>query len=306
VLGLSAKLTCVALSSALLSSTVPGAWLEPVSDALVSFGDEITPDSANAARFGVEQQGRALVDAGAPDQAAELYWTKGVELKDPVLIIDCGEAWRNHAREQRSIESAQAAIDRTAVALDMLYFLRDGATSSSWQPVAPEYLATVIERAEAVVSDAQALIAEIEEEQRLAAEAAAAPPDEEPKRGPMRPGTGLIIGGAAAMVVGVGGAGLGIGGLALGAQAQDDVENPIVYEPEHSAAEARGRRANVLAGVGFALAGVGVGVGVALIYLGVKKRKQSGGESEAEAQAGAMVVPSVGRSGAGLSVVGRF
>jgi hypothetical protein len=264
--------------------------------------EDVTPESANAARFGIEQQGQQLSASGNHQQAAELYWQKGVELKDPVLIVDAGEAWREHARSQRSIEAAQTAIVQVQVALDMLYFLRDGATSTAWQPIAPEHLGTLIERAQTVVSDAQALIAEIEEEQRRAAEAANAPVEEpEKQRGPAKPGTGLIIGGSAALVVGLGGAGLAVTGLILGAQAQDEVEDPLVYEPEHSAAEARGRSANVLAGVGIGVGAVGVGVGVALIYLGVKKRKQTG-----PAVAHVVPVPMIGPSGGGLGLVGRF
>ena len=268
--------------------------------------DDITPDSANSARFGVEQQGKQLVDSGAYEQAAELYWLEGVRLKDPVLILDSAEALRDQAASERSIPAAQSAIERVAPALDMLYFLRDGATSSAWQPVAPEYLDTVITRAETLVTDAEALIAEIEEEQRKAAEAAAAPIDEPSKqrRGPARPGTGLIAGGSASLVVGLAGMGLGAAGLGLGARAQSEVEDPLVYEPEHSAAAQRGQTANVLAGVGLALAGVGVGVGAALIVIGVKKRKQAGADEGAAVEAA--VVPVWLGEGGGVGLVGRF
>ena len=119
----STKLVCVLLSSTLLSSSP--------TVSLVAFGDDdITPDTANSARFGIEQEGQRLSASGSYEQAAALYWQKGVELKDPVLIIDAGEAWLAQAKAQRSSEAAQAAIDHTAVALDMLYYLRDGATSS--------------------------------------------------------------------------------------------------------------------------------------------------------------------------------
>ena len=128
--------------------------------------------------------------------------------------------------------------------------------------------------------------------------------DDKPRRerGPAKPGTGLIAAGSAALVVGLGGAGLGVAGLLLGARAQSDVEDPLVYEPEHSAAEARGQNANVLAGVGMAIAGVGVGAGVALIVIGLKKRKQAG----STAQAQTIVVPIWHEGGAGLGVAGRF
>jgi hypothetical protein len=279
----------------------PNAWIESV-PARFAVLEDVTPDSANAARFGIEQQGQQLGASGNHRQAAELYWRKGVELKDPVLIVDAGEAWREHARSQRSIEAAQTAIVQVQVALDMLYFLRDGATSSAWQPVAPEHLAVLIERAQTVVRDAQALIAEIEAEQQRALEAANAPVEPPPKRGPAKPGTGRIAGGSAALVIGLGGAGLGAAGLVLGAQAQAEVEDPLVYPPEHSAAEARGRSANVLAGVGLGVAALGVSVGVALIASGVKKRKQAGSTTAKML----VPVPMIGPSGGGLGLAGRF
>lgn len=262
---------------------------------------DITPDSANAARFGIEQQGQQLSASGNHKRAAELYWQKGVELKDPVLIVDAGESWREHARSQRSIEAAQTAIVQASVALDMLYFLRDGATSSAWQPVAPHHVARLIDRAQSVVDDAQALIAELEAEQQRAAAAASAPAEQPRKRGPAKPGTGLMIGGSAALVIGLGGAGLAGAGLVLGAQAQTDVEDPLVYEPEHSAAEARGRTANVLAGVGIGVGAVGIAVGVALIVRGVKQRKQAGPTT-----ASFVPAPMIGPDGGGLGLVGRF
>jgi hypothetical protein len=284
----------------LVAASAKLAWLVRSLALLVALAD-ITPDSANSARFSIEQQGQQLSAAGNHEQAAELYWKKGVELKDPVLIVDAGESSREQARAQRSIEAAQIAIARASVALDMLYFLRDGATSSAWQPVAPHHLALLIDRAQAVVSDAQALIAEIEAEQQRAAAGASAPVEEPRKRGPAKPGTGLIIGGSVALVVGLGGAGLASTGLVLGAQAQTDVEDPLVYEPEHSAAQARGRSANVLAGVGIGVGAVGLGVGVALIVSGVKQRKRAGPTT-----ANLMPVPLINQNGGGLGLVGNF
>jgi hypothetical protein len=298
----SAKLGWLVTSLALLGSSGPSssAWTKYV-PARFAVVEDITPDSANSARFGIEQQGQRLSASGSHQQAAELYWQKGIELKDPVLIVDAGESWREHARSQRSIEAAQTAIVQVSVALDMLYFLRDGATTSAWQPVAPEHLGTLIERAQTVVRDAQALISEIEAEQQRAAASANAPVEEPRERERAKPGTGLVIGGSAALVIGLGGAGLAATGLVLGAQAQADVEDPLVYEPEHSDAEARGRSANVLAGVGIGVGAVGVGLGIALIVKGVKKRKQAG-PSTAEV----LPVPMIGPGGGGIGFVGRF
>jgi hypothetical protein len=305
----SAKLGWLVTSLALLGSSDPSgssrSFIEAAQTEYVparfAVVDGITPDSANSARFGIEQQGQQLSASGNHKQAAELYWQKGVELKDPVLIVDAGESWREQARSQRSIEAAQTAIVQVSVALDMLYFLRDGATSSAWQPVAPQHLDPLIERAQTVVSDAQALIGEIEAEQQRAAQTSNAPVEQPRERKTAKPGTGLIIGGSAALVLGLGGAGLAAVGLVLGAQAQTDVEDPLVYEPEHSDAQARGRSANVLAGVGIGVGAVGVGVGIALIVRGVKKRKQAGPTT-----AELLPTPMIGPDGGGLGFVGRF
>ena len=286
------KLAWIAVSVALLLASPAPAF---------AGGGDITPESANSARFGVEQEGKLLVDRGDYQAAAELYWREGVRLKDPVLIIASAEAHRDRAAAERSIDAARSAIERVAPALDMLYFSRDGSPSKAWAPVAAEHLAAVITRAHAVITDATALIDAIELEQRQAAEAAtaAAGPQESPTRAPAKPGTVMIIGGSSALVVGIAGAGLGIVGLSLGARAQSQVEDPLVYEPDHSAAAQRGQTANLLAGVGFAVAGVGLGLGATLLALGVNKRKRAGAGEVA-------VVPVWNGHGAGLGVVGRF
>jgi hypothetical protein len=292
----------VSMPLRLMATTVSVALLF-ATPARAALGEgDITPESTNEARASVEDRGQQLIDSGSFAEAAELYWTEGVRLKDPVLIIASAETLRDQAAAERSIEVARSAMERVVPALDMLYFLRDSSTSTAWQPVAPEHVATAISRAETLTTNAEALIAEIEEEQRKAAEAAAvaAAETDKPKRG-AKPGTVLIAAGAASAVVGLGFAGMGAAGLALGAKAQGEVEDPLVYEPEHSAAADRGKTANILAGVGFAVAGLGVGVGVALIVLGLKKRKQAGtGGAEAS------LVPVWLDQGGGLGVVGRF
>jgi hypothetical protein len=305
----SASLCAVCLTLSPVARASPGASDEIVdaTHEALRAQEPVTPESANSARFGVEQEGKQLSDAGAFDQAAELYWTKGVELKDPVLIIDSAEALRDKAATERSIPAAEAAIERVAPALDMLYFLRDGATSDNWQPIAPEYVATVIDRGEALITDAEAVITEIEAEQAAAAEAATEPVDEgKGERKPGKPGAGLIAGGAAGLVVGAGGLALGVAGLGLGARAQSTVENPTVYAKEHREAESQGRNANVMAGVGLALGGVGLILGATLLALGLKKRKAAGGSSEPSEAVEARVAPIWLQGGAGVGVSGSF
>lgn len=293
------RLVAFAVAGALWFSTVA---VPAAGEAQAALGEgDITPESANSARFGVEQQGKQLSDRGAFEDAADLYWREGVRLKDPVLILDSAEALRDQAAAERSIDVARSALERVAPALDMLYYLRDGSTSSAWQPVAPEHLGTVIARAEGLVTDVQTLIAAIEDEQRNPTQDGETSGTDQQKRGGAKPGIVMIAAGSGALAVGLGGAGLGVAGLVLGGRAQTEVEDPLVYEPEHSAAEQRGKRANLLAGVGFAVAGVGVGAGVALILIGLKQRKQAG-----QAKAETAVFPIWYEGGAGLGVTGRF
>lgn len=269
----------------------PVAWAAPA---------EITPESTSAARFSVEQDGQRLISTGELQAASDLYWAKGFELRDPVLIVAAAEQLRNLADRDRSIPAAASALERLSVAFDMLYYLRDSATSASWQPITTDQVPTVLDRAQRVSDEAQALISAIEAE--VAAAAAAPDPSDERQRGKAKPGTWWIAGGAALIVVGLGGAGLGSAGLSIGAAAQQEVEDPLVYAPEHQAAEARGKQGNVLAGVGFAIAGVGVVAGAALIVIGVKKRKAS---MSAGSQA-LVPVPLWLSGGGGVGVAGRF
>lgn len=274
-----------------------GLALPPVARAAPA---EVTPESTSAARFSVEQDGQQLISTGELQAASDLYWAKGFELRDPVLIVASAEQLRDLADRDRSIAAAQSALERLTVAFDMLYYLRDSSTSANWQPITAEQVETVLARADRVSTDAQALITAIEEE---AAAAAATPePVEKTRRGKAKPGTILIASGAGLLVLGLGGAGLGAGGLSIGAAAQQKVEDPLVYEQEHRAAEERGRQGNVLAGVGFAIAGVGIIAGAALITVGVKKRKAAGSSGQQ-----AMVpVPVWLSGGAGLGMAGRF
>jgi hypothetical protein len=262
---------------------------------------EVTPESTSAARFSVEQDGQQLISTGSLQAASDLYWAKGFELRDPVLIVAAAEQLRDLADRDRSIPAAQQALERLTVAFDMLYYLRDSATSASWQPITSDQVAIVLARADRVSTEAQTLIAAIEAE--VAAAAAAPEPDEKTRRGKAKPGTVLIASGATLLVIGLGvGGGLGAAGLWNGAAAQKRVEHPLVYAKEHAEADLRGRQSNIMAGVGLAIAGVGVIAGAALLVIGVEKRKAAGAGSSQ-----AMVPTPVWlRGGAGVGVAGRF
>ena len=128
------------------------------------------------------------------------------------------------------------------------------------------------------------------------------PPKPEPEDEGPKPGTGLIAGGAASIVIGLGSVGLMGAGLAIGASTQREAEalDLPAQNAELDRLDRKGANANIMAYVGGALAAVGVGVGIGLLIVGVKKRKAAG--EPAEEQASMMIVP----HRIGLGLVGRF
>jgi hypothetical protein len=257
----------------------------------------ITPEKADEARFSVQGAARSKRDSGDLEGAALHLSSEAARLKDPLLYVESGESYLEHARNERNIPTVDDAKHQALIALDMLHFLQSGDASEAWRPVSDGHLPGLISRAEAILSDGDVLIAEIEAE----IEAANAPPPVEEKK--RRPGLGLMIGGGVAVAVGAAGAGIGVAGLAIGSRSQSDVEDPLVYETEHRAAEASGAKGNLMAAVGLPLAAVGLGVGIALIVVGKKKRDAARGGDE---EASVVVLPALSPSYSGLGLSARF
>lgn len=278
-------------------AAMPGTGVAPAPLLVAAPKDAITPQSADEARFAVAGAARSKRDSGDLEGAAIHLAREGERLKDPVLYVESGETYLEHARSARNIPTVDDAKAQAYVALDMLNFLQSGDASSQWQPVADTDLGDLVNRAKGIISDGDVLIAEIEAE----IEAANAPPPVEEKK--RRPGLGLMIGGGAAVAIGAAGAGIGAAGLAIGAKNQSIVDDPLVYEDEHRAAEEAGARGNLLAAVGFPIAAVGLAVGVALIVIGKKKKDAAAGGDE---QASVFVHPLLGRQSSGLGIAGRF
>jgi hypothetical protein len=261
----------------------------------------ITPTIAAEQRKPVQERARDMRVSGDAAGAGRFLADEAVRLKDPVLFVDSADAFKTAAEESRDIGMVETAIEQANVANDMLLFLGDDRAAKSWQPVASDHRQSLVSRVDDLLSECTALIAEIEAEQ---AEPEPEPEPEEPERG-LKPGMGMIIGGSAAVAIGVAGLGAGVAGIAIGASAQSNVNDPTVYGKEFDEYEAKGKRGNILAFVGLPLAAVGIGAGAALLVLGLKKKRAAGEPEEESVVRSLRVAPALGRYG-GLVMSGRF
>jgi hypothetical protein len=286
-------------------------------------GPALTPDAAEAKRKEIRDGVAGAKESGDFAAVADGLQGSAEELGDPVTMLEAGEARLEQAKKDRDTDAAQAAIETTRVALDILHFyaaVDAGAASSDWLVIAPSDAGGLIEQADAQIEAAEALIKEIEAEKTQAAGGAVASGDDDKKKkkrkrkkrdkgdGPAA-GTGLIAAGSIFTVVGIGGAGMGIGGLAVSSGKQKEVEKHMVGDPEVAELDKAGKRANILGYAGLGVAVVGLAVGLPLIIVGAKKRKAGKSPPAAAARASERawsIAPSFGRGGTGLVVQGRF
>lgn len=125
-------------------------------------------------------------------------------------------------------------------------------------------------------------------------------PVEPPPPAPTNPGRPLIITGGAVLGLGVAFGGVGLVGALIGSNANDiDDLDPLDLQAREERFRG-GEAGNALAFTGLVIGGVFVPVGAALIAVGVKRNKA------ANARPQALVLPTFGSGGAGLSLTGRF
>lgn len=274
---------------------------------------QIDPDAAGERRSEIESQGESAGDAQAK---AEVFERGGAKLGDPVSFIWASEARLEHARSEKSVEEAERAIEDAKIAIDILRFIEASAgdeTEGRWIPIKPDNVGMLVERADAVVADAEALIADIESsaDEDDAGPAVAVAKDEPEKkkprrkeRDPAKPGTGLIVGGSIFTALGVGGMGLGIAGISISAIRQNEVEELSLPEEqeEYDRLDDEGKRANILGYAGLGVAVAGLAIGVPMLVVGIRKRKKAGPGKEASLQ----VAPLWSSQLRGLAITGRF
>lgn len=269
----------------------------------------LSTQSAEAKRQAIRDAVAVDREAGDWAAVADVLEDNAAQLGDPVTMMEAGEARLTAADEQRSIDEAKRSIATTQVALDMLHFydaVSEVQASSTWLVIDPATAAGMIPAGEEQIEAAENLIASIEAEADKS-DLVAVGEDDEPKkkRGPAKPGTVLIISGAALVTLGVSGAGLGVAGLMISKGKQDEVEkitDPLAQMEEVNQLDKDGKRANTLGWVGLGVAAVGLGVGIPLIVIGAKKRKSAGPSAAATLK----VAPSLTRTQSGLVLSGRF
>lgn len=260
--------------------------------------DGLTPEEAAERRAPVQQQGQQMVGLGELTAATILYDGAAQSEGDPVLFLDAADVYLQMAKDDREIASAETAKMRAQTAQDILYFHLDSASDPDYRQVANEDVSGLLARAGALIDDADATIAEIEGEQDAVVPTAA------PKRTKGN-GRGLRIAGAGFIGLGAAGLGLGVAGMAIGRVNQKRVDDPAIYGTEFDAFDAKGRRGNVLAGVGLAVGGVGLALGVTMLIIGKRRAKNAGSapqESPSDEEASVAIVP----TGRGLALTGRF
>ncbi|MBK8238139.1 MAG: hypothetical protein IPK74_21635 [Deltaproteobacteria bacterium] len=292
----------------------PKAAVEESSDPALSSAE------ADTKRQAIRDSVQAERDAGNMGNVADGLQRNAEELGDPITMLEAGEARLDVAQKDRDTEAAEAAIATTRIALDILHFyaaVDAGQVTSDWQVISPSDASGLIDKADAQIERAQALIEEIEAEKTAASEVASGGAGKKKKKkkrekGDAKPGTGLIAAGSIFTAVGVGGASIAIAGLAISSSKQKEVEKHMPGDPEVDELDKAGKRANVLGFVGVGVAVVGLAVGLPLIVVGAKKRKAADGGVPSTAyrhdreRAYMTIVPAIGQTSQGLLLQGRF
>ncbi len=295
--------SCLALAPAVAVATTPvsaaaspGAWLLKPGKKKSNRSkpkkkkDGVTPAQAADKRVPVQQTAQALLDSGKAAQAG-LEFDRGAAAQgDPVLYLDAGDAYVEAAKADADPAMADAAIERAHIALDILYFHLDSAADEDFRLVEAAEVPALINRAEELIETAQAVQEEI-----AAASDPVGPTDAPPKK--KGNGKGMIVAGIGLASVGGALAVLGVAGLAIGAVNQSRADKDTVYGSEYDDVETRGKRGNLLAGVGLGVGGALVAGGLVLYFLG-KKRKKNAAEDDKVVR----VTPTLG----GMAVTGRF
>lgn len=123
-------------------------------------------------------------------------------------------------------------------------------------------------------------------------------PEPAPKPSPeRRDGTGLLVAGGVTTVVGLGLTSLIAVGAINGKQAREDSKDPAYNDTQRARIDDQGKQANALFIAGLVTAPVVIATGAVLMTLGAKRHAKTRGYA---------VRPSVGPTGAGLLVQGRF
>lgn len=291
-------------SAALVAAATVALSMPAVAVAAPSISPETAGEKRDAIReAAADEDKNAMADSLESD--AKL-------LGDPVTMLESADARLEYAETERDVEACEKAIETTMVALDILHYydaVSTGGATSRWLVIDPDLASGLISEAESKIEKAEELIEEIENDDLEGEDGAVAatgkPTKTKKKRDPAKPGTGLIIAGAALTGLGVAGLGIGVAGLATGSSKQKEVLTKVVpdQQDEVDQLDEEGKRANLMGIVGMAAGGGALVIGGTLLVLGVLKRKKAGNPP---ASARINVTPMFSRTTNGFAVQGRF
>ncbi|MCA9650527.1 MAG: hypothetical protein H6712_17460 [Myxococcales bacterium] len=266
--------------------------------------DGFTPEEAADRRMPVQEQGRKMVEAGELTAATILFDGAAETQGDPVLYLDGADAYLELATTERDVAAAETAKLRALTAQDILYFHQDPeASNGDYRLVTDSEIPGLLSRAALILDRADTLVDEIEAEQ----EGLGAPePAPAKKKGN---GRGMRVAGIGMIGLGLAGLGVGAAGLVVGRVNQKKVDDPTVYGTEFDEYDTKGRRGNLIAGVGLAVGGAALATGVTLLILG-RRRGAKAGSAPSESSPSSDEPPpppvAVVPTGRGLALVGRF
>lgn len=275
----------------------------------VEQGPAMTPADAEPKRQAIRDSVSDAQSSGDHDAAADGLERNAADLGDPVTMLDAARARLESAKAQKSKSETEAAIETSRRALDMAHFyvaVAAGEAPGDWLVIEPSDASELVGEADAVLADAEAYLEELEQADTPPPPTAAR---EKRAKREKKPGTGMIAGGSALLVVGAGGLGMVVAGLVISARKQNEVEKfeDDSMNPEVEELDKAGKQANLIAYIGAGVAAVGIAVGLPLIVVGAKKRKAAGNPpATARARDTLQFAPAISARGAGFGLSGRF
>ena len=122
-------------------------------------GPRLTPDAAEAKRTAIRNSVKSARDSGDLEGVADGLEKNAAQLGDPITMLEAAEARLEAAKKNRSVETAEASIETTRRALDILHFysaVNNAQATSDWLVIEPGDASGLIDRGDGVVSDAEA------------------------------------------------------------------------------------------------------------------------------------------------------
>ncbi len=305
--GARARVLATAVALAIPLGAVPSARATELG--VIAFaGPKVTPDDAARKRAEAQVTGRQLLEAD-PSAAGTHYDTKASEWGDPVLYLDAADAYYKAAEKDSDPAVADAGVERARIALDLLFFQLDSAADPTFRLVDTADVPDLIARANTSVKTGEALAAKLRGEADATVASADEPKKKEKRQRKPINGKALFASGVAVTAIGGGVLALGGVGLVLGAVRQNKAEDPGVYGSEYDEVAAKGKKANLMAGVGLGLGGALALGGVVMMIIGKraqKKNKQAPQEKAVAARLERTNAFRIAPALNGVAISGRF